>query len=103
MNNKKITLTYMFSRRDSLDGGHKPYLVLTRPSPNQPCDPCPFCRYKHSHGTPDGHRAAHCSNANANGPIVEKLSYDGFTFNRDDGYLVRTKGSKGLLKHYSKP
>ena len=26
---------------------------------------CPYCRHRHFHGLPEGHRVAHCSNPNS--------------------------------------
>ncbi len=38
----------------------KKYPIVYRNTPTDPID-CPYCGRKHTHGTSEGHRIAHCS------------------------------------------
>ncbi len=70
--------------------GSRPIAVLRRHKKKHErtsrTDYCPFCGRRHTHGTSDGHRVAHCSDS----AREEVRLASGLTLRRDDGYLVRT-------------
>lgn len=70
------------------------YIVLWRETEKSLTDFCPFCGIRHIHGQGDGHRSAHC--AFGNETFIRKS--DGKVFERDKGYIVRTK-KQGIKKH----
>ena len=70
--------------------GSRPIAVLRRHKKKHErtsrTDHCPFCGRRHSHGTSDGHRVAHCSDE----ALEEVHLASGLTLKRKDGYFVRT-------------
>lgn len=67
------------------------YLVLWRDSIKSRTDVCPFCKERHKHGIPDGHRVAHC-NERAKGFLGEIfVPEDGVSIFQKDGYIVKTR------------
>lgn len=46
---------------------------------------CPFCEKPHKHGTPDGHRLAHCGNNNHN---YNSFIINGHWLKKEDGYFI---------------
>jgi len=63
------------------------YIVLWRETEKSPTDFCPFCGKRHTHGLGDGHRIEHC--AFGNETFTRKS--DGKIFEKNKGYIVRTK------------
>lgn len=50
---------------------------------------CPYCRRRHFHGLPEGHRAEHCSNPNMNAAkLYADLMTRGVTIAVRDGRLL---------------
>lgn len=66
----------------------KAYVVLRRKDEDSDTEPCPFCGLRHSHGSGDGHRVAHCYGSD----IRQEIQLDGVTLRKRDGYIVRTGG-----------
>lgn len=48
---------------------------------------CPFCGKKHNHGTAEGHRVEHCSEAD--GPVFDEIiTQSGIKLKKSDGYVL---------------
>jgi hypothetical protein len=60
------------------------YLVLTRKK-GKLTEKCPFCNKKHSHGSSDGHRIAHCSTGHKESVLVNDV-----IVNHKNGYFIET-------------
>ncbi len=71
----------------------KPYLILWRDTERGLTDPCAFCSRRHQHGLGDGHRIAHCSDADGislfHRPVTRTIK--GVKVSSDDGYFLRTR------------
>jgi hypothetical protein len=78
----------------AISRGHK-FAILWRDSEDAPCEPCPFCGRRHTHGKGDGHRVPHCSDENGHSLMFGEertvTAYDGTVLRQRDGYIVQPR------------
>src|SRR3990167_2759068 len=78
-----------------LGDNNKPYVILHRKSDSlrpididaRRCEPCPFCRCRHTHGLGDGHRVPHCILRQG---VLAEIKIGDIAFRQSDGYIVKT-------------